>query len=91
MVPIETTHADMTEELAERQGRVIWMADTIGDHPDLALAGHRACRHQADDLRTTTSPSPPTLATCPPPSWPGDVPTGPFTVMTTCRENPERP
>jgi aminobenzoyl-glutamate utilization protein B len=45
------THEQVVEWLEERQGRFIQMADTIWDHPELALAEHQACQLQTDDLR----------------------------------------
>ncbi len=46
----ETTHADVIEWLEERQGRFIQMANTIWEHPEVALAEVRACRLQREDL-----------------------------------------
>ena len=46
----ETTHADVIEWLEERQGRFVQMANTIWEHPEVALAEVRACRLQRDDL-----------------------------------------
>jgi len=45
-----STHAEVSEWLEERQGRFIGIADEIWRHPELALAEHRACKLQADDL-----------------------------------------
>ncbi len=47
----ETTHADVTEWLEERQSRFVQMANTIWDHPEVALAEYQACRLQREDLR----------------------------------------
>ncbi len=47
----ETTHADVIEWLEERQSRFVQMADTIWDHPELALAEFQACRLQREDLK----------------------------------------
>ena len=47
----ETTHADVTEWLEERQGRFVQMANAIWEHPEVALAEHQACRLQSEDLR----------------------------------------
>ena len=47
----QQTREQVVEWLEERQGRFIQMADAIWDHPELALAEHRACQLQADDLQ----------------------------------------
>jgi len=45
-----STHAEVIEWLEERQGRFIGIADEIWRQPELALAEHKACALQADDL-----------------------------------------
>ena len=47
----QQTREQVVEWLEERQGRFIQMADTIWDHPELALAEHHAWQLQADDLQ----------------------------------------
>jgi aminobenzoyl-glutamate utilization protein B len=44
------TDDDVIEWLEERQSRFIMMADEIWANPELALAEHKACTLQADDL-----------------------------------------
>ena len=41
-----STHAEVVEWLEERQGRFIAIADQIWEHPELALAEHKACKLQ---------------------------------------------
>ena len=45
-----STHEEVVEWLEERQGRFIGIADQIWEHPELALAEHKACKLQSDDL-----------------------------------------
>ncbi|MBA3378099.1 MAG: amidohydrolase, partial [Chloroflexia bacterium] len=45
-----STHEEVVEWLEERQGRFIGIADEIWRNPELALAEHKACALQADDL-----------------------------------------
>ena len=46
----QKSHEEMNEWLEERQSRFIQMADTIWDHPEVALAEFTSCKLQADDL-----------------------------------------
>ena len=47
---VETTHADVIEWLEERQSRFVQLANTIWEHPEVALAEVQACRLQREDL-----------------------------------------
>jgi aminobenzoyl-glutamate utilization protein B len=45
-----STHQEVVEWLEERQSRFIGIADQIWQNPELALAEHKACKLQSDDL-----------------------------------------
>jgi len=46
----KTTHEQVVDWLEEREGRFISIADTIWEHPELALAEVKACKLQSEDL-----------------------------------------
>jgi len=46
----DKTKDNVVEWLEERQGRFISIADTIWEHPEVALAEYEACKLQSEDL-----------------------------------------